>query len=319
MPKVCVFLGAGFSVVGGVPLASQLFDHRPEIDRITRERLIDRVLDAWNSWKSRTGGAPEEYLAHLETHGILRQWHDAVWYVSLVVALSMGTIREIGHTAQRTIIQTNVNRTPGIRCHEDFWDALFGKTDDVVVITTNYDVLAERGLRNTPRPRRRRPGFHYGMGPELLNGSGAPSYSHIRPIMAAGRIPLFKLHGSVSWSLERDQIVHYFDCRPAIQGKALIVAPVKEKTVPPYFRPLWEKAADALRKSQTWIVIGYSFPPYDETINRLFSSNSGNLPAIHVFDPDPNAAARVRHLIPNAAVVEHPGLPDGIPEMEAVF
>ena len=41
---VAVILGAGFSAVAGVPLASQLLDHRPEVDRVIREKLVDRVV-----------------------------------------------------------------------------------------------------------------------------------------------------------------------------------------------------------------------------------------------------------------------------------
>src|SRR6476659_7466177 len=41
-----VLLGAGFSATAGVPLASQLFDSRPLVDRITRRKLVDRVVVA---------------------------------------------------------------------------------------------------------------------------------------------------------------------------------------------------------------------------------------------------------------------------------
>jgi hypothetical protein len=95
LAMICVFLGAGFSAVGGVPLASQLFDSRPEVDRITREHLVDRVLSGWSQWKVRINGA------HLERNGAGGQWRDAVRYVSLVIALSMGTVREISYRRQR--------------------------------------------------------------------------------------------------------------------------------------------------------------------------------------------------------------------------
>jgi hypothetical protein len=268
---ITVFLGAGFSVAGGVPLASQIFSPRPDVDRISRQRLMERVESGWDSWHGRTGGTAEEYLAHLEASGAGGQWRDATWYVSLVIALSLGTIKGISYTGQPTIVKTGVNRTSGIPSHERFWTMLFRHTEDVAVVTTNYDILPERGLRNTPRPKLPRPGFHYGSGAEVLKGGGYPSFSHLRPIRAEGRIPLLKLHGSVSWSMDNGQIVHHIDCRPAIQGKAVIVAPVTEKLVPRYLRPIWEKAADALTRSDLWLVIGYSFPSYDETVNQLFA------------------------------------------------
>jgi len=316
---IAVFFGAGFSAVSGVPLASQIFDPRPEIDRISRHRLMERVEAGWDDWRARTGGAPEEYLAHLESSGAGGQWRDATWYVSLVIALSLGSIKPISFTQQRTIVQTNLNRTSRIPSHEDIWTALFRHTEDVTVITTNYDILAERGLRNTPRPRRHRPGFHYGFGPERLLGSGAPSFSHIRPIMASGRIPLLKLHGSVSWSFDGNRIRRYFDCRPAVQGKALIVAPVTEKSVPRYLQPIWDKAAQALSESNIWLIIGYSFPAYDETVNQLFVQNGGHSPRVHILNPDSAVVGRVQLLMPSATVVGHPRLPEGIGSLPAIL
>jgi hypothetical protein len=49
-------LGASFSVAAGVSLAGQLFNHRPEVDRLARRRLVDRVHAGWLAWQSRQGG-----------------------------------------------------------------------------------------------------------------------------------------------------------------------------------------------------------------------------------------------------------------------
>ena len=88
---VSVFLGAGFSSLGGVPLASQILDARPEVDRITRQRLVERVVLNWKVWKQQHGGAPEEYLAYLQRKND-RQWRDALWFVALRIALEMGKV-----------------------------------------------------------------------------------------------------------------------------------------------------------------------------------------------------------------------------------
>ncbi len=53
-----VFLGAGLSRSGGVPLARQLFDSAPRVDRITRQHSVERVLDGWREWHTRTDGSP---------------------------------------------------------------------------------------------------------------------------------------------------------------------------------------------------------------------------------------------------------------------
>ena len=196
---------------------------------------------------------------------------------------------------------------------ETFWDILFGALTDVSVVTTNFDVLAERGLRHVPRPRAKRPGFHYGFGPENLAGGGYPSYSHIQKIRAHGYVPLYKLHGSVSWSVRDGELVKYHDCRPAIRGDAAIVAPIVEKTVPGYLRPTWAAAGQHLGRARIWIVVGYSLPWYDEAVRSLLGEATQSDTTIHVFDPDPDVASRFRALTHD--VRSHPGIPDGFNEL----
>ena len=310
-------LGCGvFASLGDVPLASQLFNEQPDVDVISRQRLLERVLAAWDDWHARTKGTPEQYLAVLEASGG-RQWRDATWYVALVIALRMGYVRIVG--GKPTIVRHTLNITSGIETHEAFWTTIFRRTADVTVLTTNYDILAERGLRPRPRPRVPRPGFHYGRGPEQLEGSGYPSYAHIQRIKAQGTIPLLKLHGSVSWTIQNNQIIRYHDCRPAIRGDAAIVAPITEKRVPNVFRPIWESAASSLAKSDTWIIVGYSFPTYDIAINELFRSNADHRPRVHILNPDGEVADRVRFLLPNADISSHFGLPEALVDLPKVL
>ena len=66
----------------------------------------------------------------------------------------MGQLRFVG--AKLTIIKHNLDRV-SIPELETFWDLLFDALTDVSVVTTNFDILAERGLRHVPRPRVRRP------------------------------------------------------------------------------------------------------------------------------------------------------------------
>lgn len=312
---LAVFLGAGFSYVGGVPLAFQLFDYKPDVDRITRQRLIERVISEWEKWHEGTGGQPEEYLAFLQKHGG-RKWLDAIWYVSLVVALEMGRVEYVGRN--RTITRRNINRTTQIEAHESFWSIIFRQTYKVGVITTNYDVLPERGLRHEPRPRVPRPGFHYGDGTENLAGGGYPSYAHIQKITISGSVPILKLHGSVSWSFREGKLIHYHDCRPAIRGDAAIVAPVTSKTLPKYLNGVWEQAAEVLSSSATWIVVGYSLPEYDLLVRQLLAENSAHQPEIHVFDPNSDVSSKYKALLPTATIQVHPGLSNGLDALESI-
>ena len=312
---LCIVLGAGFSYSAGVPLASQLFDRRPEVDRITRESLVNRVLSRWLSWQVKTGGAPEQYLAQLEPEGG-KAWFDALWFVSLMIALPMGRLESIG--GRLAFTRHNVNRASGNPVHEEFWGKIFSSRADVSVITTNYDILAERGLRHKPRPRIKRPGFHYGEGSEKLVGGGYPSYTHIRPIVGSGGVPLLKLHESISWSWRDATLVRYSDCRPAIRGDPAIVAPMETKQIPRFLHDTWRAAAASLGSADTWIVVGYSMPPYDEAVRNLLLSNSSRLVKAHIFDPDPLAPQRYGELLGRGRVESHAGLPDGLDDLGSI-
>lgn len=313
---LAVFLGAGFSRVGGVPLASELFDTRPEVDRITRRRLVESVVSAWELWHTTHGGTPEEYLAVLQQRGG-RTWHDAVWFVGLAITLRLGRVRAVG--TKPTIVGHNIDRTTQVPAHEQFWSTVFRCTSDVVVVTTNYDVLPERGLRHRPRPRVPRPGFNYGSGPEQLQGGGYPSYSHIQRIVASGSVPLLKLHGSVSWAVRKGGLVHYHDCRPAIRGDATILAPVVNKSIPSYLQPTWDLAAGFLAAANTWVVVGYSLPAYDRAVRDLLRGNAAEGLTVHVFDPDDAVPGRFVELLEPALVHPHPGLPEGLAQLGAVM
>lgn len=311
-----VFLGAGFSIAAGTPLASQLFDAKPEVDRITREQLVQRVLDGWNRWRAANTRSPEEYLAYLQANGG-KAWVDAQWYIALTIALTMGRIEVVG--GQPQVTRHNLDRTTGIASHERFWTTIFRRTQDVSVITTNYDILPERGIRSTPRPHVPRPGFHYGWGPEPLAGGGYPSYSHIHKITASGTVPIYKLHGSVSWSYRNSQLVRYHDCRPAIRGDAAIVAPVTSKVLPQYLMAVWKGAKDTLNASPVWLIIGYSLPDYDELVRNLLRDSAQDDLTVHVFDPDDKVVGRLSAILRSRSIKHHPGLPHGIDELETIL
>ena len=314
---IVVFLGAGFSALGGLPLASQLFAIWPHADVLLRENLIERVLDSWENWHHQTGGTPEQYLAHLETN-TGQQWRDAVWYVALAVTHCMPRVSVSGQRPKVT--GHTLKLTSGVEAHESFWASIFSRTQDITVLTTNYDILAERGLRLIPRPRLPRPGFHYGNRFEQLKGRGYPGiFRSELPIRLEGMVSLLKLHGSVSWALNKNGIDFYHDCRPAIRGDAAIIAPTTEKRVPPAFRFIWDHAAAALRESDTWIIVGYSFPEYDEAINRLFRLNACHRPRVHILNPDPNVVYRVRTLLSQADVYSHEGIPNSLSDLSEIL
>jgi hypothetical protein len=136
---------------------------------------------------------------------------------------------------------------------------------------------------------------------------------------SAVTVTYWRASTSMSWTLKGNLIVRYHDCRPAIRGDAIIVAPATKKSVPEVFRPIWDRAASALAESDTWIVIGYSFPSYDLAINELFRSNASHRPHIHVLNPDRQVADRVRPLLHPAIVHEHAGLPEALADLAEIL
>ena len=313
---LALLLGAGFSRVAGVPLAGQLFDEEPVVDRITRQRLVNRVLAGWRQYSSGKQVWPEEYLASLEASRS-REWFEAQWYVGLLIALKMGRVEMVG--TRPTITRHNIDRTSSVPVHEQFWSAVFQRTSEIGVITTNYDILPERGLRHEPRPRVPRPGFHYGQGPEALAGGGYPSYAHIQKVSVRGSVPLLKLHGSLNWSVREGRVVRYHDCRPAIRGDAMIVAPVAGKMMHPELEPVWTAARQVLRQSPVWIIVGYSLPEYELALRDLLASNGEHQPTVHVLDPNERVGDKYRRLLPNSSVTLHAGLPDGLDSLAEVM
>jgi hypothetical protein len=63
-----------------------------------------------------------------------------------------------------------------------------------------------------------------------------------------GSVPIFKLHGSLNWSLEGGKVIMYQDARAAFRkgGNAAIVPPVPEKSIPLWLKEVWEESNVAL-------------------------------------------------------------------------
>jgi hypothetical protein len=132
-----------------------------------------------------------------------------------------------------------------------------------------------------------------------------------------GTVPVYKLHGSLNWSISGETIIIYQDMRPAFRhgGNAAIVPPIPEKQTPIWLEAVWDEAEQALRRSDVWVVCGYSAPEYDvEVLNLLRSGGSGR--ALKVLLLGPDSKDRVHHwstIVPDAKIIPLLGLPLGIP------
>jgi hypothetical protein len=320
--SVSCVLGAGYSFVAGVPLAKDLL--RPgyvlSMSESSRKRFAV-VREHYDNWQQRhPEDYPEQYLGNLYS-GLLGPnaplWKWAVEYLSAVIA-SAGTPPSSLNRKPR--YSNRVNRLSESSVHKRFWSAILSNTDDLAVLTTNYDILIERALRHRPMKRPPSPGCFYGglPRPQQLKGAAQPfsKWSPEKLIEMTGNIPLYKLHGSLNWSLAGETLVTYQDMRPAYRsgGNAAIIPPVPEKTVPSWLQGVWHDAELALRTSDVWVICGYSAPAYDTEVSRLLKSGSAGRPLrILLLSPDSGGLRpRWNDLAPEANVVPLPGLPEGI-------
>jgi hypothetical protein len=202
-----------------------------------------------------------------------------------------------------------------------FWDVVLSRFAVDAVVTTNYDLLAERGLRHRPTKRPKRPGMQYGglIRPQILKGTALPVAvaKAERQVQLNGGTPLYKLHGSLNWGLEAGNPCLYQDSRPAFRsgGDAQIVPPVLEKEVPSWLIDVWNEARQALSSCSTWVVCGYSLPIYDQAIAQLFTDAAlaGAVTTILLLDPNAEMLLeRWKVVAPDVDVHPFPGLPDGL-------
>jgi hypothetical protein len=283
------------------------------------DRRFTTVRDHYENWQqNHPAEYPEEYLGHLYNRvaGLnAPQWAWAVEYVSAVIA-SAGTPPSSLNRNPR--YSNRVNRPSECAIHRQFWGTILGKTNDLTVVTTNYDILIERTLRH--RPMRWSPGCFYGglPRPQHLKGAAQPFSirSPERLIEMTGTIPVYKLHGSLNWSLTGQTVSLYQDMRPAFRhgGDAAIIPPIPEKLVPAWLKAIWSEAALALRRSNVWIVCGYSAPAYDIEVRRLLADGGIGRP-LTVLLLSPDLRTGWKEIVPGTNIIPLPGLPEGIPAL----
>lgn len=318
-PTTAVIAGAGFSVTAGLPLTGELFAAEPYVGSDGAHRRTLRVLEAWGHWHAEhLDEGPEQYLSAVHAGQVSHvSWPEAVEFVAAVLATPRG---EDWPSTRDPRYEGRVTAPVRSRAHVEFWATVLEHFDLRSVTTTNYDLLIERGLRIRPMMRPPRPGIHYGgiPRPQELTGTAQPFsvYKPDRYVALEGRTPLYKLHGSLNWSFEKGRLAMYQDARPAFRGggTAAIIPPLTEKVIPEWLRQVWDECEASLFSCSTWIVVGYSLPPYDIALSQLFHRAGVHVRKVLLLDPFATGAIESRWKIaaPGAQVVCLPGLPDSI-------
>jgi hypothetical protein len=256
-----ILLGAGASMAAGLPdlttLSRQVAERLEPSARVEAERLL-------------AGRNLEEVLS----------------YLRLVRTLLSGSRRSFaGLTAERArdldgqitqAIAGLVGREDGLPlgAHEHLasWLGRSLRPTPVEVFTTNYDLLVERALE-----RRGVPYFDGFVGvfrgefrPDLVDDDEAPH----APRLPIGWVRLWKLHGSVSWSIEGSEpvrVVRRGEYPVRAPGEMLAIYPSSEKYAESRrlpFLALSDRFRRALATPEsTTLVVGFSFG--DQHINEL--------------------------------------------------
>jgi hypothetical protein len=320
-PKIACFLGAGYSVLAGIPLAKDLLRTEHVLALSSRsERRFSVLRGHYAIWsEEHPGHHMEEYLADLRADSLIGapSWRTAVEYLSAVIATAGTPPASLNRNPRYS---NRINRPLGNSQYQAFWDVIIGHSASVSVHTTNYDILIERVLRHRPMKRPYSPGCFYGgiSRPQCLVGVSQPfsRYSYEKEITMTGAIPVYKLHGSLSWSLHSEKLCMYQDLRAAFRnsGDAAIIPPLPEKEVPSWLSLTWQESLASLHEAEVWVICGYSMPSYDTEILRLLREGlEGNCREVFLLSPSSNSLTeKLRELAPRVLVTALPGLPDGI-------
>jgi len=176
---------------------------------------------------------------------------------------------------------------------------------DDSIISFNYDCIIDFALKRHGDDKWN---AHYGYGLNLgSRGSAIEGDGFWQPTKQAPQsktIHVYKLHGSLHFDLvERAnrQSKMKLKQRPYTRQKGefmrfTILPPESQKAYDRgVFRGLWQGAAEALRKTQHVVLIGYSLPVTDMHATALFrTSVSKKLKSLVVVNPDRQARRRCR-------------------------
>lgn len=303
-----LLLGAGFSKwAANLPLASQLFDFAIEPWGSREDRKFEIVKSLKHNWDIvHPDGLAEQFIAKALSFQE-KERQAVLWYI--VRRLSDSFIWREFHAQRwrRHVLMIDENRkfnVPGVVKAQSLLQRFCGPSL-AGIITTNYDMLVEYALGTK--------GFNYGVPNETLTGRGPYPVSTWRnPVTLTGKVPLAKIHGSISW----DENACYTDGRRGLTGRALIVAPTPEKQPPKSLEFVWELAKRILGHAKCLVVFGFAFNPYDEAVLNLLHSSGQNLASVLLIDIEPKIE-RACQLWPSAAIISCQPPPRGDTEIQS--
>lgn len=318
--SVSVILGAGFSYVAGLPLTRDLYN-TDDLPPNTSERALrnhEEVRIAWDHWSShRKIPNAEEWLESLyfstNPPGMSALWDKAVKFALAQLVRPWQGSKTPYYYGVTTSIESKV--------HREFWEIIRNLFQLKNVVTMNYDLLAEQGLRKEYTEKRHPPICYYGGWPyvqyvRVMKDLAPPHWEEVR---LGEEVILHKMHGSLNWAREPHGLKIHDDVRAAFRvdaskGQIIVVPPVPEKSMPLELYNVWQSAEQHLAVCDVWLVCGYSLPEYDTALHEFFSRTAAHSCVQHLIICDPDAASvarRWRNIFKATPCIhEMPGLPD---------
>lgn len=316
--EIILFTGAGFSFSAGLPLTKDLFAEIPHSPYSNNKAVFEQVRLAW----LRHGASknPEVWIkeVYLERDNLPEfkygvSWEDVQdFLMARLVKLPKGSNAHYYHG-----ISTSIDS----RVHREFWSKLRKTFHLKTVITTNYDLLIEQGLKSEYKVERIAPICYYGGYPylQVVRKMTNVTTNESVDLKLGHEVELIKLHGSLNWVQEPHGYKIHDDVRAVYRksrglGKPRIIPPLEEKEQPEWSFDIWNAAEAALTKTDTWFVCGYSFPHYDLAINKMIARCGSKHERLKVIIADPNSngvKGNMEVLLPKSTEYQLlPGLPD---------
>ena len=286
--------------------------------------MLSNVLAASRSWaQAHPSLSSELWLSELyadKDDPLCRLKHGVTWDEALQFGLRRLTTPK---NATKGPYFYGVSRFQCSDVHRRFWVKITSSFDLKYILTTNYDILIERALHDLLEDGRTQPQFYYGgfqylqVVKKMRNLAGGTPDS----VELGHRFALYKLHGSLNWAFEPHSLsmkIHD-DVRAVFRvdktrGRPAIVPPIPEKDMPLEFSHIWHEASRALEESETWIVCGYSMPPYDIALAGYFGRalQNSRVRRIVILDPNSHDLQGRWNMRDDVQIDCRPGLPDAL-------
>jgi hypothetical protein len=288
-------LGAGFSVDGGLPLINNFLERMGDsLQWLDDKREIEAIQQVF---RFRLSAAAAAYRAKINVENIEELFslasatggEEISGYITTAIAATLNFARSTATPVNCSCETDNVqpdgqtyldNVRDRISLYQLYGEILDGKFCDEplrtknTVITFNYDTLLEDGLSESGID------FTYGFSKAFVEYQESSKCVQEETKRA---IPIYKLHGSVNWSVESslsDKLKVYEDYTAVRDSneRVLLLPPTWQKVFGGHLTEVLSKAVKALNEATRIIIIGFSMPPTDTHFKYLLAAGlQGNI------------------------------------------